>query len=271
MLKRGAWRVLADTRLLPLIRPRRFEACCCGLSKSGTHSIAGLFANYHTAHHPDVERRLDLAIDYLSGTISAHEIEKILKRRDRLVWLELESSTLTGTLIEPMYNAFPHRKYIFTIRDVYSWADSLIDHNINRPPGKSRFGELDRIRLRGSDFPHTTHDAPLVERGLASLASYCNFWNDHNRRVLATVPEKAIIVVKTNEIIDRRDDIATFVGVAPDTLRSDLGWQFATPTRHRVLSLLDKAYVRETATRFCGDLMGRFFPDHAVPSSRPSP
>jgi hypothetical protein len=232
------------------------------LSKTGTHSLAGLFDDYRAVHHPDAELRLDLAIRLLSNQIDVREIERVLGKRDRFMWLEMESSTLSGILIEPLLKACPEKKYILTIRDVYSWAESWMDHTINKPPRpQSGFAALDRIRLRGEEFPHTPNDAPLAARGLASLASYFSLWADHNRSVLAAVPPDRLLIVRTSEILDRIPEIAAFAGVSPGSLRPDLGWQFAAPKKHHMLSKLDASYVGGTAKDRCGDLMEQFFPD----------
>jgi hypothetical protein len=260
-LARRARRGLVRMGLLPILQPRRIDVCCCGLSKTGTHSMSGLFENYRTAHHPDADVRLDLAIRYLTDQVSPDEVDSVLAERDRHLWLEMESSTLSGILIESMYRVFPHKKYIFTVRDVYSWTESMMDHRINRPPRPdSHFGELDRIRLREDEFSHTTHDAPLEARGLASLASFFTMWKEHHQRVLGTIPEDEMLIVKTSEIVDRVPDIAAFVGVPPNRLRADLGRQFASPTKYRMLSKLDRSYVDDTAQRICGDLMDRLYP-----------
>ena len=49
-------RHLAVLAALPVLRPRRLDVCCCGLSKTGTHSMAGLFSIFST--HPPTERRI---------------------------------------------------------------------------------------------------------------------------------------------------------------------------------------------------------------------
>ncbi len=231
--------------------------------------MAGIFDDYRSEHHPDHHTRLSLAIGYLRGDVNAAQVEKTLRRRDRLLRLEMESSTLAGILIAPMVKACPEKKFILTIRDVYSWCDSWIDHNINSPPtAASLFGALDRIRLRVEDFPPTAYDSLLVERGLSPLACYFQLWASHNTQVLQAVPEERLLVVKTEEILDRIPDMARWVGVPPHTLRTDRGRLFAAPRRHRVLALLDASYVRETAQRFCGTLMEQFYPSVGVISRR---
>jgi sulfotransferase family protein len=253
-------RDLAKLARLPFVPSRRCDVCCCGLSKTGTHSMAGLFENYRAAHHPDAHTRLTLAIRYLQGDVDAAVVQRTLRRRDRLLQLEMESSTLAGILIEPMVKACPEKKFILTMRDVYSWCDSWLDHNINEPPtASSLFGALDRVRLRVADFPPTKFDAPLVERGLPPLACYFQLWAEHNTRVLQAIPEGRLLIVKTEDIRDRIPDIARWAGVPPQTLRADRGWLFAAPKKHGVLATLDAAYVRETAQRFCGPLMERYF------------
>ena len=222
--------------------------------------MAGLFANYRSAHHPDADVRLTLAIGYLRGELDAPRVQRTLRRRDWLLQLELESSSLAGILIHALVKACPQKKFILTIRDVYSWCDSWLDHNINQPPtASSLFGVLDQIRLRVNDFPATKWDAPLVERNLPPLACYFQLWAHHNAQVLDAVPKHRLLTVKTDELTDRIPDIAAWAGLSSSALRADRAWLFGTTQKHRMLARLDPSYVRDTAQRFCGPLMKEYF------------
>ena len=243
-------------------RRRRFDVCCCGLSKTGTHSMAGIFENYRSAHHPDADTRLPLAIGYLKGEVDAVAAERTLRSRDRQLDLEMESSSLAGILIEPLVNACPRKRFILTIRGLYAWCDSWIDHNINSPPDTSSlFGTLDRIRLRVDDFAATRYDSPLIERGLPPLACYFQLWAAHNTQVLQTVPPQRLLIVHTEQLSDRFTDIAHWVGVPPQTLRRDRGRLFTAPKKHGVLATLDASYVGDTAQRFCTPLLDPYLAD----------
>ena len=224
--------------------------------------MAGLFENYRSAHHPDEDVRLPLAGAYLRGEVDDAVAESTLRRRDRLLWLEMESSSLSGILIEPLARACPSKKFILTIRDVYSWCDSWIDHNINFPPdNSSRWGALDRIRLRIKDFQPAKFDSPFIDRGLPPLACYFQLWAHHNRRILETVPSSRLLVIETHQITPKIPEIAAWAGVPVETLRIDRQWLFSTPEKHHALATLDERYVQETADRFCGSLMHANFPE----------
>ena len=252
----------ARVTLRPILQARRVDVCCCGLSKTGTHSLAGIFENYRSAHHPDADHRLPMARDCLTGTLNIERAAKLLRRRDRILWLEMESSTLSGILIEPLMLACPGKRFILTIRDVYSWCDSWIDHNINSPPAKdSAFAALDRVRLKLDEFRPNNYDAPLTERGCAPLASYFQLWAHHNAQVLRSVPEDRLFVLKTEEIASRIQELATWIGIPGDSLRADRAWLFAAPRKHRLLSLLDPGYVQATAEQYCAALLKQFFPE----------
>jgi hypothetical protein len=224
--------------------------------------MAGLFEGYRSAHHPDQTVRLRLAAQYLNGEVQDAAAERVLRRRDRLLRLEMESSSLAGILIEPLSKACPHKKFVLTIRDVYSWCDSWIDHNINDPPSSSSpWGALDRIRLRVDEVEPTRFDAPLTERGLPPLGCYFRLWADHNARVLDALPPTRLLVVETSQILAKTAELAAWAEVPPETLRTELGWLFSTPTRHHVLATLDRSYVQDTADRSCRRLMDRYFPE----------
>jgi hypothetical protein len=227
--------------------------------------MAGIFENYRCEHHPDAETRLNLAINYLKGDLDVAQVQKILKGQDRWMRLEVESSNLAGTLIEPMVNACPKKKYILTLRDPYSWCDSWLDHNINTPPKKtSLFAQLDHIRLRVEDFTPTKHDTPLTERGLPPLTCYFQLWASHNSNVLRAVPQDRLLIIKTQDIIEEIPMIARWVGVSVQSLRHDRGWLEAAPKKHAVLSELDPSYVRDTVEHNCGELMKQYFPTSSV-------
>src|SRR5207247_5842007 len=108
----------------------------------------------------------------------------------------MDSSSVAGILIEPLLAACPGKRFILTIRDVYSWCDSWLDHNINTPPvDSSPWTVLDRVRLRADDLRPTKFDSPLSERGLPPLACYFQLWADHNARILEAVPRERLLVV----------------------------------------------------------------------------
>jgi len=89
----------------------------------------------------------------------------------------MESSSLAGILIEPFLRAFPARKFLLTLRDVYSWCDSWIDHNINSPRERSwRFAAPAKHRVLASLDPGYVQDtaerfcAPLLRQSFADLS-----------------------------------------------------------------------------------------------------
>jgi hypothetical protein len=230
--------------------------------------MAGMFQNYRSKHHPDAGLRLTLCIDKLSSRADSTRARDVLRQRDQKLWLEMESSTLSGILIESLVQACPTKKFTPTIRDVYSWCDSWINHNINSPPrDSSGFARLDRVRLRVDDFPPNRHDGPLQALGFPSLGGYFQLWAAHNTVVLETVPEDRLLIVRTDEIIDRMPAIAAWLGVPLDTLRLDRAWLAAAPRKHGVLSRLDPGYVRDVAARYCEPLMRQYFPELVGPAA----
>jgi Sulfotransferase domain len=224
--------------------------------------MAGIFSRYRSAHHPDTDLRLPLASAFLKGELDGLQAQEVLRRRDRLLRLEVESSTLAGILVKPLADACPTKRFVLTIRDVYSWCDSWIDHNINSPPvAGSPWVALDRLRLRAGEVAPNRFDAPLTALGFPPLACFFSLWARHNGEVLDAVSPDRLLVVRTHELTARLPDIATWAGVPLETLRTDSAWLFRTVEPHRVLARLDAAYVRETADQYCGVLMAEYFAD----------
>ncbi len=227
--------------------------------------MAAIFEGFRAEHHPDAAIRLPMAEAYLKQEIGEEAAGQTLGRRDRELWLEMESSSLAGILIGPMASACPDKRFILTIRDVFSWCESWLDHNINSPPKEeSPWRALDRVRLQVDALPPTRYDAPLLECGQFPLACYFQLWQQHNSNVLARVPPERLLIVKTNEIIASIPRIAGWLGIAANQLQADRGWAFATKRRNRMLARLEPGYVRDTAEQYCAGLMNQYFPEVRV-------
>lgn len=251
---------LGQLGMMKFIYPRRFHAYCCGTAKSGTHSIQAIFKNYRSVHEVDIERTIQLALAYLYGEISDNEAERLIKKRDRMLWQEMDSSVVNGPLVKPIVNSFSKAKFILTIRNLYSWVDSMFNHQINISVPEPWY-QLDRRTMKLDDFVHTKWDTPLTERGLYPLAAYFNNWATHNRTVLENVPKDRLLIVKMEEIRNRIPDMAEFIHVPAETLDPDSAWSYAARGKHGVLEKIDQDYVRDLAEKYCNELMNRIFPE----------
>jgi hypothetical protein len=78
--------------------------------------------------------------------------------------------------------------------------------------------------------------------------------------VIEALEPDRLLILETSQIATRMPEIAAWAGVPPETLRRDRNWLFSAPKKHGVLATLDESYVQDTAERFCGPLMPRFFP-----------
>lgn len=259
-IKRPIRDALGNLGARRFLYPRRFHAYCCGTGKTGTHSIQAIFSNYRSVHEVDLERTIYLATAYLDKKLSDDEIMRLLKKRDRILWHEMDSSLVNGAIVKPLAKAFPEAKFILTIRDVLSWADSTFNHQINKSVPEL-WQKLDHSVMKLDNFAPTKWDAPLTERGLYPLAAYFRNWATHNSGVLENVPNDRLLIVKTKEIRNRISEMAAFVRVPADTLDPGLAWSYTASDKHDVLAQIDQSYVREMAEKYCSDLMKRFFPD----------
>ncbi len=84
---------------------RRFHAFCVGTEKSGTHSVAQVFArNYRSDHEPDYP---NLIPKLLAKRPKDESWLTFLRRRDRRLWLEMEACWLHVFHLEQLARAFP--------------------------------------------------------------------------------------------------------------------------------------------------------------------
>jgi hypothetical protein len=247
--------------IYPLIYPRRFHAYCVGAMKTGTHSVDGIFAaRYRSRHEPDNKglRQAVMAAD--TGAMTPRQLIRMLRRRDRRLWLELDSSVFNFFVIDDLVREFPDSKFILTVRDCYSWLDSCFNHLLARdlPDYMLRFLEW---WLKPETFRYAVGERVLEERKLPPVEWYLARWTEHNQHVIDVVPPDRLLIVKTREIVRDVPRMAGFLGIAEQTLDPGKSHLFKAAQKFDLISQIDKALVEDVAARHCKPLMERLFPE----------
>jgi len=245
----------------PLLRPRRFHAFSIGLAETGTHSLQAIFDDYRTWHEPRMVRFMEIVRRRSEGDLTDSEARDILRGLDRRMWLELNSSYINHFLLELLIEEYPQARFIFTIRDCYSWLDSMFNQFLGRDPADY---ELQFKRWYGDSMTKEVHkdeERVLEEHGLWPLDGWLRFWNEHNSNVLNLVPSDRLLIVRTPDIRDDIPRMADFLGVPVDTLIASRSHEHKAAKKFGLLSKIDGEFLSECVDKNCKDLMERFFPE----------
>lgn len=247
--------------VFPIVHSRRFQAFGVGMAKSGTNSIAGIFTRqYRVDHEPEGELMIRKIMAHRNGHLSQNQITRFLRKRDRRLWLEFDSSVLNFFVLSILIEEFPEAKFILTIRDCYSWLDSIINHQLGR--------ELPRFWIpflsfwfRPDKFRHSPQERAFAEQGLYPLDCYLTRWAEHNWQVIDTVPESRLLIIRTDEIVKQIPVIANFLGIPAESLNPQKSHLYKAPKRFNMLSRINRDFLDRSVNTHCGELMKRFFPE----------
>lgn len=257
---------LRRSPLMPLLRHRKFHAYCLGLPKTGTTSIALMFRDrYRAAHEPLPPSTRAWVLDRCRGVQRGRDMDRFLRRRDRDLYLEMESSHPVAVFVDRLVELFPRSRFILTIREPRAWLGSLIGEQLRsrerwqrmpEPGWRSRFfPALHDICCGGHDF--AAGERALQERGLYPLDGYLGWWKAHNERVLAAVPPERLLVQRTDGISAAADSIAGFLGVGAETLDGRRRHANRAPRSSDVLDLVDPSFLEDRIAHHCLDLWHR--------------
>ena len=244
-----------------LLEPRCFHAYCLGTNKSGTHSIASMFAKqYKSAHEEAHGTLIDGFLDWQEGKSKFADFQTILLNHDKYAWLEMDSSHVHIEYVDLLVELFPKAKFILTIRDCYSWLDSYFNHYLNYPLYDC-WARLHNWRYGRAEYSYASAEKILVDAGFRPLASYFAAWTVHNQRALSVIPSERLLILRTLDINSSIDRIAEFLKIPNNTLDPKKVHSFKAPKKHRLLTQIDSSFIREQAEKHCGALMAEFFSD----------
>jgi hypothetical protein len=256
--KRGWLRALASRRCP---NARRFHAYCIGTSKSGTHSIAEVFGSrYRAAHEPEYEQVIEMALAASSGEASPSQMVEFIRSRDGRLRLEMECSHPLFHFLDILVEEFAEAKFILTIRDCYSWLDSQINNQLSYIEN-AHWKDFGEFKYQGEATQHAKEEQVFARFGLYTLDGYLSAWAAHNSKVLATVPQDRLLVVRTQDIAKDLVRIADFLGVPATDLDPSGAHSFKGDKKFGLLSRLDEQYLEERVNKYCRTLMDLYYPE----------
>ncbi len=237
-----------------LTQPRACRVYCVGAPKTGTHSIERIFRSFRAMHEPGYHEFADLLERRLEGSVTDHELQRVFKRRDWALWLELESSHPLAWFSDILRDLSSNARFILTVRDCYSWLDSIINQHINYTWGEKStklrdlyFGGLSEYKFQMLD-----------EMGVYPIRQYLSYWARHNDFVLSEIPEDRLLIIPTQEIKSRVSQIAEFVGLNVSDLDTENTHSYRAPEKHHVLEKLDYQ-IRSEIEEICGPVIDRLY------------
>jgi len=255
---------LKTSSLLRQANDRRTQLYCIGTAKSGTHSMNELLDGHlRSSHEPESEEVIELILANAAGRMNDSEVAYYLLLRDRRLSLELDSSQLNIFLLQRLVQLFPTAKFILTIRDPYSWLDSFINHQLSHS-ASDKWITMRDFRFRPDLYVHQPEETVLKDHGLYTIDGYLSYWGWHNRKAIAVVPEEQLLVVRTDQISERLDDIAEFVGLPKGRLQREKSHSFKAARKFGLLDKVDRKFIEDKIEDHCGNLVARFFPDLPV-------
>lgn len=247
-------------------RALKFKAYGVGTAKSGTVSLYLMFKHrhYRAAHEADSRFLIYKILASINGKIDEATLTRYVKHRDRRLGLEMDSSNLNYYLLDILVREFEEAKFILTIRDCYSWLDSYINLQLNRPELQNwwriHVKHLVDFEFGAHQFKHVKAEKVLSERGLHTLDGYLSYWAKHNHKVLTTVPAERLLVIKTQNINQDVPKIEAFLGLPTGTLPKRVHGNIA-PRKFHLLAKIDRAFLEDKVKIHCQSLMRAYFPE----------
>jgi hypothetical protein len=252
----------AGLQISSLISGQRGRLYCIGTAKSGTHSIAEMFSppirSQHEIHH---RRLIRMVCGVSSGKLSPEKLRQRLRRRDRMLMLQVDSSHMNFFILDQLLSEFPGARFVLTMRDCYSWVNSMMKHSLVYTAPHPEWQQFRDFRFKLDGHPHAPEEQKLKELGLYTLDGYLSYWARHNETALAKVPAERLMIVRTEKISTQARDIARFASLPEHLVRPQRAHAFANPDKSSLLHTLPREFVEEKVEKHCRPLMSRFFPE----------
>jgi hypothetical protein len=174
----------------------------------------------------------------------------------------MDSASFNHFYLDLLVEMFPQAKFIFTIREPYTWMNSyckmllrygrlFATQGVEPPQWMTDYGRI----LFGTFTwePFTSLEA--FQSQLATLVDgFVRHWGEANRRIFALLPRARALVLRTHELSTQLDVLAQFMGVPRQTL-SAIDRRNVNPDQSNVLQDLDSTFFQERCVLYASDVL----------------
>lgn len=239
---------------------RRIHVYGVGGAKTGTHSLAAMFAgSFRSVHEPGAAELIAMNGRRLRGEVGADEFDQWLLARDRRLALEVDVSCLNGWLALRQAELFPRSRFILTLREPFGWLDSLYSQQLLPSPDQ-HWRDSRRQAFGPLPARYPAQEAWLAERGLHPIAACIRYWSERNLLLLDGLPRDRLFVLLMRDLRLRAAELASFCGVDAGELALERSHQFRGNGQVQLSQRLDLAYVRGQVLLAGRPLLQRCFP-----------
>jgi len=243
--------------LRQLAQRRNSRTISLGTPKSGTTSIAGLFAGkFRYGHEAERDAHVKVIYSHYKGKITDKAYIKYLRKRDKRLWMDIESNCFLGYRPDLTYRALPDYQFILTIRDPWSWLDSIFNNNISFPVARHKTMERwHEVFFQPDKYVHYQDEQILKDFKLYPVDAYLNYWVNANQSVINSIPDEQLLIIPTKNISGSLEVIEDFLGIPNNTLKQEHSFSNVTENKYDVRSKLDEEYIRDRIKVICNDFI----------------
>ncbi|MBL4692052.1 MAG: hypothetical protein JKY92_01835 [Magnetovibrio sp.] len=241
-------------------RPQRqFQLYSVGLPRTGTSSLANIFANFRSVNEFQEKETMEIVTAHRFGRISTQDFHAFLDNRDINGHLEMDAASFNHFYLDYLIHRYPHAGFIFTVRDPYGWTNSYMKLLLR---WKQIFGETppqwtnDYGRMIFNDFQWATFQSEetLSQNIQATAEQFIIHWGEANRRILGLLPPDRSLIINTDELSHSLGHIAEFAQISPSTL-TDRHHTNIGPDRQDLMATLNPSWFADRCREHASDVI----------------
>lgn len=229
-------------------KSRRLHVYCLGAAKTGTASMAGMFAREYRAFHEPCILDVTLKVEaMLKDQLDERQIVTWLLQRDKYLQLDFESSHPLSYFSAWLPELFPQALFLISIREPFDWLRSRLDFHRQVVPEKwTRYRNF--IWSKGHK-EYAPEEEKLSELGLYSLDGYLSQYSEQYKIIFQHIPESRCLIVNTSSMSQSTEKIAEFLSVPLDNI--DPSHLNNLKDKLYILDQLDRGFVESKIEQHC--------------------
>lgn len=232
---------------------KRLNLYCVGMPRSGTHSIAHMFAkNFRSKHEPFSGPTIKWLMRMKKNQYPDVEIRDYIFFRKLYMDLDLESAHYLCFIIHKLVPFDKDAKFIFTIRDPVSWLNSEINMNL-KTGQQGVWYKYQKFKYGNYDYKYESMFLKNTPE-LFPLSSYLGYYKFHIKSILQNIPNHRLLILDTYEISHSTNKISAFAGIDIQMLNQNKSHVSKGGKIVNIREKIDQKLISDKVKEHCTDL-----------------